>query len=506
MDRRILPSNVRNQFVDALDRLSLAVERRFEVDLRALAAFRIALGTLLIVDLARRARNLRDFYTNSGVLPLSALFSDYESVYSLHAVSGEAWVQALLFLVAGAFALAMVVGVRTRLATVVSWVLLLSLHTRNPMVLNGGDVLFRMLLFWGMFLPLGERWSVDARRIDRTRSSAATVATMAVLLQMVLVYATNAGHKAGGELWLNGEAIVYVFSLDQFTILLGNHLAELYPLLRAMAYVWLLLLVLSPLLVLLTGIPRAILASLFAGMHLGMLVTMRLDLFPLIVVAGLVPFYPPVVWDAVAAQASRLGVAPALGRWAERVERVRPDSRAPRLTAPDLVGGLARGRALFSTVLPLLFLVLVVLSNAQAVGYATVPDRAEPALDATGTEQRWKMFAPDPLRIDGWYVVPGKLENGSRVDVLHGSAVTWDRPANVEDTYPTARWRKYLSNVWSGGNTNHRSYLGAYLCNRWNGQHETEVDTLTIYYMSQSSQPYNETEPITRHELHTHDC
>ncbi|MDY7080948.1 MAG: HTTM domain-containing protein, partial [Halobacteria archaeon] len=80
----------------------------------------------------------------------------------LHALSGDAWFQVLLFVVASVFALMLVVGYRTKVATVVSLVLLVSLHLRNPVILNGGDSLLRRLLFIGIFLPLGEQWSVDA--------------------------------------------------------------------------------------------------------------------------------------------------------------------------------------------------------------------------------------------------------------------------------------------------------------------------------------------------------
>jgi len=50
-------------------RLSAALRRRIRIDVRALAAFRVALGVVLLVDLALRARNLTAFYTDAGVLP-----------------------------------------------------------------------------------------------------------------------------------------------------------------------------------------------------------------------------------------------------------------------------------------------------------------------------------------------------------------------------------------------------------------------------------------------------
>ena len=61
-------------------------------------------------------------------------------------------------------AVALLVGYRTRLATIGSWILLASIHVRLPVVINAGDTLLRVLLFWSIFLPLGAMWSVDARR------------------------------------------------------------------------------------------------------------------------------------------------------------------------------------------------------------------------------------------------------------------------------------------------------------------------------------------------------
>ncbi|WP_254529421.1 HTTM domain-containing protein [Natrinema gelatinilyticum] len=503
-----------SRLTNAVDRISLAITCRFAVDTRALAAFRIALGLLLLADLVGRSRNLGAFYMDSGVLPRRALFSDYSSVFSLHAVSGDARVIGLLFVVAAVFALAMVVGYRTRIATVCSWLLLVSLHVRNPMVLNGGDVLLRMLVFWAMFLPLDERWAIDARRMDRARATVSNVATMAVLLQVVVMYVANAIHKTKGEMWLNGEAVVYVFSLDyQFTILLGNVLAEHHELLRLMTFLWLALVISAPLLIVLTGLPRAALASAFVGMHFGMLASMRIGLFPLIVVAAFIPFYPSAVWDAGTAVASRIGLADSLHRRASRLEarvldravtdRVAVSAPSSRRLVPD---GLDRGRTLFSATVPAVFLVLVVLSNAQAVGYTQVPDPGQSVLDATETDQSWRMFAPEPLQTDGWYVVPGELENGSEVDAMYGSEVSWEPPPDGNVVYPTSRWRKYLSNVWGADNTNHRSYLGNYLCDRWNRTHRTDLERIQIYYVAQPSEPYNETESTNEILLKQYDC
>ncbi|ELY98516.1 HTTM domain-containing protein [Natrialba chahannaoensis JCM 10990] len=563
---------------DRLDRglewIGSALQRRFAIDRRALAAFRITLGLLLLVDLAMRARQLDLFYTDAGVLPLAALFSDYSSVYSLHALSGSAWVQGLLFLIAGLFAFALILGYRTRFVTIVSWLLLVSLHIRNPMVLNGGDILLRLLLLWSVFLPLGSRWSVDARRFDTPRrgeTTLATIGTIAILVQVLLMYVTNAIHKTRSDPWMGGDAVVHIFQADHLTILLGNTLADATALLELFTYAWMVMIVISPLLLLLTGIPRALLATGFVGMHLGMLVTLRIDLFPLIVVAGLLLFYPPIIWDWAERLAQRIGLASPLRgvlEWCQTTlpvvpfrvpgtggaEPVRTDGAGtgeddgdadgdesenegenknksesesenhdetgaahddetassdpkPQPDTDLLATAIGYGRLVAVTVIPWLLLVLVILSNAEAVDYTEVPDPGDQVLDTLQADQSWRMFAPNPTSTAQWFVVPGELADGSEVDALHGGEVDWDRPPNVDETYDTSRERKYLSNMRFAGNENHHSYFANHLCGRWNSDDSSpDLDSLTVYGMSDRSGPYEDEPDISEIEIIEYDC
>ena len=127
--------------------------RRFEalvgIDVRSLAALRIGLSAVLIWDLLGRLRDLEAHYSDDGVLSRAELLAwrDWPTI-SLHLMAGQTWAQAVLFAVALVAALAMLVGWRTRTATILSWLLLASLHARLPLVLHGGDLLLRMMLFW----------------------------------------------------------------------------------------------------------------------------------------------------------------------------------------------------------------------------------------------------------------------------------------------------------------------------------------------------------------------
>jgi hypothetical protein len=190
------------------------------IDVRTLALFRILLGSLLLADLAYRSIDLRAHYADAGVLPRAAhrlAFGEVGGMWSLHLLSGSVEFQALLFAAAGAAAVALLVGWWTQPAAFVSWLLLVSLHHRQPLVVTGADQLLAALLFWSLFLPLAARWSVDARRDPPDARSDAPVrsaASAALLVQVALVYLFAAGFKLADPSWRGLVALEESFSVE----------------------------------------------------------------------------------------------------------------------------------------------------------------------------------------------------------------------------------------------------------------------------------------------------
>lgn len=489
-------------------RLSAALAARFGIDARALAAFRISLGLLLVADLLFRARHLGAFYTDAGVLPRATLHEQYPVVsqFSIHALSGEAWFQALLFVLAGAFAASLLVGYRTRTATLLSLVLFVSLSARNPGVLNGGDSLLCRLLFWSLFLPLGERWSVDALgRAGEPRDRIATLASAALLLQVVLVYSVNAVFKLRGDLWVGGEAVRYVLHLREFTVLFGDALAQFPTLLRVVDAVWLGMVVSSALLVLSRGRFRAAFVSSFVGMHVGMMLTMRLGLFPFVSVAALLLFFPSSSWDRLAGRLSepveraarRFGLSAGFDRFSPRT----PSSSAPAWVA-SLVTWVRNVAVRVAPAVVAALLVSILVWNAVAVGFVTMPGE-NPRVDPT--EHTWNMFAPRPLTTDGWYAAPGTLESGDRVDAFYLSSPVGDDRPEV-DTFPSARWRKYMVGARYSESEGVERGIADYLCRRWNSDHEDDLTDVTLYYVEQPVRFDGAEQTTTRVELLRHTC
>jgi len=421
---------------------------------------------------AASARSLVAFYTDRGVLPRAVLFERFPALgrLSLHALSGAAWVQLLLFAVAGVAALALVAGAYTRLATVVSLVLLVSLHARNPVVLNAGDSLLRRLLLWSLFLPLARRWAVDRSSSEGHR--VASVATAALLVQVVVVYLVNGLFKLRGDRWLAGDAVRYVFGLDGLTVLLGDVLAR-YPLVLGIAdRLWLAMILGSWLLIMATGRARTALVCAFAAAHLGMALTMNLGLFPLVSVVALLPFLPPAAWDAVEARAAGVGDRPA------RFRR-RPRDRFPTVPLAPVFETWRRLRP----ALVALLLAAVLVWNAATLGYVALPGDVTDSVDPGA--YRWDMFAPEPRTVDGWYVAPALTASGERVDAYGGGPVEWDRPPDLAATYPDHRWYVYLLDLRRPAYADLRSAFAAYLCRAYAAQHPGRLRRVSVHFVAE---------------------
>lgn len=283
-----------------------ALRALFSIDTRSLAAFRIGLGVLLLVDLILRSQNLVAHYTDDGVMPRSALLGGFvhEMALSLHLVSGSAWWQALLMVVAGIFAIGMTIGWRTRLCTVVSWLLLLSLHSRNPAILNGGDGLLRLLVFWGMFLPLGATYSVDAAlntSEDTPPRRILSMGSAALLLQVAFMYIFTAILKTGYP-WKDGTAIYYAMQMDAFRTAAGDLLVPQHRLMEWMTHATIWFERIAPVLIFVPFFVRQIRMTLvfaFVMFHVGLAITMHIGLFPYICIAAWLAFLPSGFWDGL---------------------------------------------------------------------------------------------------------------------------------------------------------------------------------------------------------------
>lgn len=297
----------------------------FSIDLRSLALMRITMALLILVDLVLRSSAITLFYTDAGVLPRAKWLELHNKWYwSIHAATGALWWQILLFTLAAVFAIGLLVGYRTRLMNFLSWVLLVSLMNRNEMLLQGGDILLVLMCFWGMFLPLGAKWSVDAAlqpeylrnpNQQRFHSDKAqlyfSMATVAVIFQVLFLYFFTALLKTGAPWRFPFEAAQYTLEIQHFATPIAIWFRELTPLLPAGAAYVIAVEFIAPILVLLPILwpyVRIVGLLLLASLHVAFMLLLHIGLFPLIDFMSLTVLIPSVIWIALA---NRKRTAPA---------------------------------------------------------------------------------------------------------------------------------------------------------------------------------------------------
>jgi hypothetical protein len=487
-----------------------AARRPFALDLRALALLRMGTAAVVLFDLAIRSTDLEAHYSNLGVLPIAPLLERTWTPYqfSLHTSSGLWQMQAGLFLVAAGLAGALLLGYHTRLATVASWVLLVSLQNRNTLIGQGGDDLLRMLLFWGIFLPWGRVWSWDARaQPPPARLDYASAATVAYIVQLALLYWCTALLKSGNEWTHSGTALYYALSLDQL-LLPGGRLLYPHPeLLRFLTFAtWYVELLLPFALFIPVGVRwwRLLVIGVLFAFHLGISLTLYVGLFFVINMVSVLGLLPPVALDWLAPRLSR-----PLGRvrhwhsrlpawqapWRLRLERTRP-------AHPRTIPLLQQARE--ALVISMLFYVCWwSLDDVSGKRHRWMSDNTRWLGYLFRVDQHWGMFAPTVFKDDGWYVLEGTTSTGQLVDLNRGGApVSYAKPAAIVSLFRNDRWRKYSENYLFVDHAWMRPYYCNYLLRIWQqSPAHPLLRHLSVVYMKEVSQPDYRVPPATREVL-----
>ena len=161
-----------------------------------------------------------------------------------------------------------------------------------------------------------------------------------------------------------------------------------------------------------------------------------------------------------------------------------------------LCGGADLGGALWRA-LTLWTLCAVVWWNLHGVGWAPAvrPSFALP-LQVFNLHQSFKVFAPRPPTEDYYVLMPGTLEDGSKIDVVpalryragrhfdHTEPPDWRQPTCHVCDLRTDRWAKLFENLMAGWGTDQakkprveaqRLTFGKWVCRTWNANHPKET-------------------------------
>jgi len=446
------------------------------IDPRSLALFRVIVGLLLVVDVATRLGDLTVMYTDDGMFPRAVIRHRITSAWnwSFHMLGGGASFQALLLGIEGLLGLALATGFKTRLAAVGAWLMVISIHHRVPAILSGSEILLSLLLFWGMFLPLGLVWSLDARKsapgvkgATKAQALVVGIAPAAILTQMALMYLFSAIYKTNAD-WLQGKAMQGILAHDFYVAPIGAWLAQFPTPLKLLTWATLAVEWVAPLLLLFPtrrSWPRLAALATLAAMHLGIAASMNVGLFSFVSLAGLSLFIPKTFWES---NLTRL--IPGMGT--PQPAGGKPTRDAPPQPCPS--HRLPKGICLA------LLLYVVTLNVDGLPGHPLAPLNPEGwkfLSKGLGLSQRWAMFEGIPSN-DGWYVARAKLKDGTEVDLLRdGAPLNWKRPKFPASLYPNRYWQKLFREMTyfdSQGFQVYRAPVSEYLCRAWNAKNSPE--------------------------------
>ena len=594
----------------------------FTIDQRSLGLFRLLLGWLLIRDWIARWPNLEAFYTSFGALPIEAPlpkaggifhFSLLDGATSLPMVQGLFWLGLLCY---GLF----LIGYRTRSFHILSFLFFSSVLSRNILPRAGNDMVLLTLLIWTLFLPLGNRFSVDAmlkamrRGVPLQRRGLDTqvkegdqqcepcLAAFVIICQIALIYFMTAFAKSGAS-WKDGTAVYYTMHIDQLIGPLGERLAH-QPLWFLKGLTWGTLgleYLVAPLLLVPVARPllRRIAIVSTTGMHLGIWLTMRIGDFPLVMISSSALLLGEADW-AVIRRWALLGARRvtayyddtcgfcyrvcqfiAIADWGHRIRFVgsrdtntlvalgsgtRKKTKSAAMaaifqalpfpfhlfrfialpgisavsdafydfvarhryrysewlgftecgvkqvrevvapTAPVSAWAFAWRRTLkglVNSVVALLFIsVLIDSYNINMTPRLRTEKIPEPSLiraiiQCPQIVHDWKLFAPDPMKQDGWWVIDGVTESGEAFDPLTGTVPTWEKPKDLGIRYDRF-WRKYLSRIWLKEFKPYRLYFAKYITRKNHREKPVgqRLATFKFYYVRETTQPPGSKQPF----------
>jgi hypothetical protein len=184
-----------------------------------LALFRIAFGTLALAWALLLAPDLLTFFSRDGIVPRQPEYL-VGTPWTWGVLGGApgAPVVIALFAVLVVACVCVLVGYRTRLASAVVFVGVVSFERRNPFVFNAGDALIRVMALYLVLAPAGASLSLDRLRTARDRfwefPARAPWALRLVQIQLSVIYISSVWQKLQGETWRDGTAVSYALRQD----------------------------------------------------------------------------------------------------------------------------------------------------------------------------------------------------------------------------------------------------------------------------------------------------
>ena len=296
------------------------------------------------------------------------------------------------------------IGYRTKLFQIILLVFYISLHMRNPYLLQGGDDLIRVMLLFSLFLPLNAVWAVQTKPVKYNF----IVPALVIMFQILMVYWVSALMKTSPEWHSEGTALYYAFNLDCIQWPLSKYLLQFPALLQFLTPIIFYLEIIVPILFFIpfkNNVFRLIGIGIFVVFQIGISATLFVGLFYLINLTALIPLLPSSFFNYFKIKENQTD-------WSLKHDK-------------------------FTNYFVSFLLLYILLWNTNYIPQFKygMAKRFKSFAFATGLNQNWGMFAPNVFKEDGWLIYEAITVNNDTLDLNNNNQkVHYEKPENILKT------------------------------------------------------------------------
>lgn len=409
------------------------IAKSYAVDVRALGLFRIGLGSILLLYFSYYLKNAEAFVSDDGLLTLSAvdsLFDRWDTV-SLFWLSGSDVLVYSILLVGILCSISFIIGFKTRLTSVLLWIIVISIINRNVLAINVSDNILRIVLFWSMFLPLGKAFAIDTKRKIGDVNKISSIWITGFIMQIAVIWGFSVLHKIGSDWLTDFSAAYYALHLEIITTSFGQWFHQFETLLEIGTVLVLLGEAIIPiLLVLPLAAKYRRIIGLVALSSFGVLVLVFLSfgLLPFIFFSVAILFLPGRVLDTIDHKMIRLKIGNTLH---DRFS-------LPKIGVPSS----------FTNMLGVSLMGLVLLINIDSVSNSIEIEHVQSAAMFIRIDQKWDMFAPNVQRVEGWFITEVTIGGEKKIIETYFSEGSAERPEDLGAVFSSVRYRKFMFSLY----------------------------------------------------------
>lgn len=436
------------------------------LDSRSLSLFRILLGLTSIFRFGTALYWSDEFLAPAGFLPVVTL-NYWATKWSLFFLNDTLTWAKILCTISLLFSLLLVLGFRTKTVLIVLWILTTSLTNRQHHIENNGFTVFRLALFWSIFVPLDRHFIFNFSKTSKLNNFSirnpmkiSGLGPFVLFMQFVIIY-FFAGVTKTDESWIGTHDAIYkALSLGAFAAPLGTYLNQYYSITQFLTISTIGVETILPLLLLIEA-PWLRLRSIatFAFLLLPIIFGNIFDLgiFPIMMCTYATCLIPSWWWDR---------------KKESTMEQIKQSSPT----------------CIFITSLFLLALFDACSSSFKKYNFPQEPAWVNESMLLFRIDQKWWMFVL-PAWYDFWIDVEGVTVSGNTIDPWswfvgrEDTSFSTDRPEDIRNTFYYQPWNNYI-HQFKVNKTLVQWYLYS-LCQKYNLAYPNDkITNLKLHYSS----------------------